>query len=160
MVISLLTLGIFTRTKLLKSAPKHYAELPLAILVILFMMKLPALYQYPKQDFTGARDYVKNNMHRNDKVVVLAHAGYVFTNYYAKEWKTANSIADLRKYQSQEGCTWILYSLPQHIKNAMPEISHAIKKDYKLQKIFHGTLGGGDIFIHRSKCVDKSIPDK
>ncbi len=156
-VIALLTLGIYIRRKLFNNASKYYADFPLVILSILFMMKLPALYQYPKQDFTGARDYVRKNMGNNDKVIVLGHAGFVYTSYYAKEWKNALSITDMKKYQSTNGYTWVLYSIPDYIENVMPEISRSLKKDYTLQKIFHGTLGNGDIFVQKSNRSGQKI---
>jgi hypothetical protein len=44
---------------------------------------------------------------------------------------------------------WLIYTLPIHLKAYHPEIWELIDNDFKIVKVFPGTLGGGEVYVCR-----------
>lgn len=129
----------------------NLAWIPALLLVVGFLVKLPANYAYPKQNYTEARDFVRDNMAADDSVIGLHMAGKVYQLYYAKEWPVVNTVEEISAYQHGQNTTWLLYTLPRYLKNSRPDINAKIKDQFEVVKVFRGTLGDGDIFVVRSK---------
>ena len=127
----------------------HHA--PVVMIAIFFALSMTKVYQYPKQDFASARDYVRRQVRENDAVVALHMAGQVYRLYYAPEWPEIISVDELNKYKSKQGYTWVLFTLPSYIETAFPVLYKKLENDYEQMKIFPGTLGDGDIIVLRSK---------
>ncbi len=149
-VIAALFTGDVLRKKLLPAAHHLLIDLPVILFVIVFLIGLPKVYQYPKQDFTGARDFVRNSMEKEDSVIGIHMAGRMYNIYYAKDWPEVNTLDELNRLKSQHGYTWILYTLPRHIKVALPLVYKTLQQEFKIIKIFPGTLGNGEIVVMRS----------
>lgn len=150
-VVAALSAGDFMRKSLLKTGPALLSVVPVALLVAVFVAALPSLYRYPKQDFTGARDYVLQQAAPDDQVIGIHIAGRIYGIYYAPEWPAAESLEDLEKYRTAKGRTWVLYTLPRHLEAAQPDLARVLKSDFETVKVFPGTLGDGDIIVRRSK---------
>lgn len=150
-VVAALAAGEYIRKRLPNTGPGILAGIPVAILVAVFAAALPAQYRHPKQDFTGARDYVREHASPDDQVVGIHIAGRIYSLYYAKEWPEAGSLDDLRKYRTGKGSTWVLYTLPRHIDAALPDLARVLKSDFEVVKVFPGTLGDGEIIVGRSR---------
>lgn len=129
----------------------NLAWIPAVLLVIGFLIKLPDNYAHPKQNYTEARDFVRENMSADDSVIGLHMAGKVYQLYYAREWPVVNSVEEIAAYQPDQNTTWLLYTLPRYLKNSRPDINAKIQDQFEIVKIFRGTLGDGDIFVVRSK---------
>jgi hypothetical protein len=125
------------------------------LLVLAFAVSLPGVYRYPKQDFTGARDYVREHAGSDDKVVGLHMAGRVYNQYYAEDWPEAGSLQELEQYLDTGGYVWVLYTLPGYLERAHPELVRFLETDFDVVKVFPGTLGDGDIIVRRSKRKGK-----
>jgi hypothetical protein len=150
-VVGLLASGDVLARKI-RAIPAPVAALvPVAGLALLFAVTLPGLYRYPKQDFTGARDYVLAHMDESDNVIGLHVTGRVYNQYYARQWQEANSLEELEQRRSATGHTWVLYTLPNYINTVMPDLARVIDQQYELVKVFPGTLGDGAIIVRRSR---------
>jgi hypothetical protein len=150
LVVGYLAIGNYV----VKSVPRlsnQLAIVPLVLLLGVFGTTLPGLYKYPKQDYTGARDFIKINQRTNDRVVGVHMAGKVYRLYYAPEWPGVSNTEELEAHKSRSGHTWVLYTLSNYLENRKPELWHVLQTDYELVKYFPGTLGDGDIFVLRSR---------
>ncbi|MGH9902065.1 MAG: glycosyltransferase family 39 protein, partial [Pyrinomonadaceae bacterium] len=56
---------------------------------------LPRNYALPKQDYTGARDFVEQHRAPGDRVVAVALAGIAYGRYFAPHWSAAQTQAEL-----------------------------------------------------------------
>ena len=121
---------------------------------------MPKVYQYPKQDFTSARDFVKQQSTGDDRVVAIHMAGRVYQLYYAPEWPEINSIKELNEHRSKNGYTWVIYTLPSYIKSAIPLLNEKLETEFELIKTFPGTLGDGQIIVRRSKTKENNLYEK
>lgn len=151
LVVVLLAAGERVRQVILPRASRLVAGLPVMLLAVVFASSLPALYRFPKQDFSGARDYVRQHSGAGDRVVGLHMAGRMYHRYYAPEWAEVNSLEELQQQRSVSGDTWVIYTLPRHIQAVMPEVYRELERNYEVVKVFPGTLGDGDVIVCRSR---------
>jgi hypothetical protein len=121
-----------------------------SLLVVASMVTLPRVYQFPKQDFTGAREFVERNRRPGDRVLALDLAGDAYRAYHAPGMETADSLDELEAARASEGRTWILYTLGEHLKATSPALWQAIQTDYEEVRAFPGSLSGGTIVVRRS----------
>jgi hypothetical protein len=131
--------------------PAALRAAPAALLCLVAVLSLPAVYRYPKQDFTGARDYIRGNLQPADTVAALHMAGRAYSLYYAPEWRETNTIEELEAAKSPHGRTWVVYTLPGYLETRRPELASVLRRDYELVRVFRGTLGDGDLFVRCSK---------
>jgi len=124
---------------------------PAVVLCMLLAISLPKVYLYPKQNFTGARDYVKAQLNPGDTVLGLHMAGRVYHLYYEPGWPEIDDLEQLDDQQADSGYTWVLYTLPSYIREAKPSVQQRLDTDYEIVKKFPGTLGDGVIIVLRSK---------
>jgi len=151
LTVFLLGSGRFLNELFAKGRLVWLDSLPALILCAVFLLPLPRLYQYPKQDYTGARDYVLAHMGNHDVVAGLHIAGRVYNQYYAEDWPDVESVQELEQYRSREGSTWVLYTLPRHFALDRPGLAEVVEREFKTVKVFPGTLGDGQIIVARDK---------
>ena len=150
-VMTLLYISDYLRQRIKPEAYKLIADIPVVLFTVALLSGLPKVYQYPKQDFSGARDFVKQNITAYDSVAGVHMAGRMFRLYYEKQWPEINSIEELNDIKAKQGHTWILYTLPRHIKATKPALYETLQRDFDLIKVFPGTLGDGNLIVMRSK---------
>ncbi|MGH0028754.1 MAG: glycosyltransferase family 39 protein, partial [Myxococcota bacterium] len=121
------------------------AMLPAVFLVAVSAASLPRNYHLPKQDYTGARDWVKARLAPGDRVMGLHMAGWVYNWYYAPEWPWVESAEDFDANRATDGRTWVLYTLPGYFEGAYPELMQRIERDFEPAETFWGTLRDGQI---------------
>jgi hypothetical protein len=132
--------------------------IPVSLLAVSFALMLPMLYRYPKQDFTGARDFVMTHKDSADRVVGLHMAGRVYNQYYAENWPEINTLDELQAAGKGPGRLWVLYTLPGYLKSARPELYTVLDNDFDLIRTFPGTLGDGTVIVRRSKFAGNNQP--
>ena len=135
----------------LPAAPAALRLAPAALLCLLCVATLPAVYRHPKQDYTGARNFVRNHLGPSDTVAALHMAGRVYELYYAPEWKETETVAELNAIRSEQGRTWVIYTLPSYLESRRPDLAAVLHEEYEPVRTFPGTLGDGDLFVLRSK---------
>jgi hypothetical protein len=116
--------------------------------VVVSATTLPRSYR-PKQDFSGARQYVESARQPGDDVVAVGLAGLAYRRYYAPEWPFIERRADLEMIQDRAHGVWLVYTLPVHLKAWVPEVWDVVQRDYEIVRVFPGTLGGGDVVVCR-----------
>ncbi|MBW2208568.1 MAG: hypothetical protein JRG79_16810, partial [Deltaproteobacteria bacterium] len=149
-VVAAIVLGDFLSRALSDGKSRLITAAPAILVALAFAVSLPGLYRYPKQDFTGARDYVLEHMEAGDRVLGLHIAGRVYNQYYARDWPVVENVQELNQYRSKEGHTWVLYTLPRHFNADRPDLARALELDYEIVRTFPGTLGDGNIIVAKS----------
>jgi hypothetical protein len=140
-------------TLVLNLAPTKSTPIGTALCVGLFLISaVSAIKAYaPKQDYVGALSYIQENHHPGDEIVTVGVMVTVpYKNLYKTDWKPVDSVEELKSIRSGSKRIWLLYTMPVYLEQAYPEIMTAIRNDFRVVKEFHGTLGGGTIFVCRS----------
>jgi hypothetical protein len=114
-------------------------------------MTVPRNYRLPKQDFTGARDYVERHREPGDAVVAVGLAGADYGRYFAPHWSVAQMSGEMEPILQKHSSVWLVYTLPIEVKAYRPYIWRIIEKDFEVVRVFPGTLGGGEIYVCRYK---------
>ena len=121
------------------------------LLIAASMLTLPRLYALPKQDFSGARDWVERTRLPSDAVVAVGLAGVAYGRYFAPNWAVAQSQAELDAVRNESSNVWLVYMLPPQLKSSRTELWNTIQKDFETVEIFPGTLGGGAVYVCRQR---------
>lgn len=136
----------------------QHAGLALACLLILAsVLTLPRLYALPKQDFTGARNWVERSRAPDDAVVAVGLAGVAYGRYFAPQWSVAQSRDELDAIRYGRSRVWLVYTLPIQIKAYRPEIWRTIEREFQIVEVFPGTLGGGAVYVCRQRAAGEVI---
>ena len=114
---------------------------------------LPRNYRLPKQDFTGARDFVEQHRQPGAAVVAVGLAGMDYGRYFAPHWSVAETQTELEAIRRAHAAVWLVYTLPIEVKAYRPDIWRIIERDFEIVKVFPGTLGGGEVYV----CVNNPI---
>jgi Predicted membrane protein len=122
-----------------------------ALVIAASMTTVPRNYALPKQDFSGAKNFIETSAAPDDAVVAVSMAGDIYERYFHSNWAVARSGAELENIEKRSGRVWLIYTLSPEIKAFRPEIWQAIERDYETVKIFPGTLNGGEIFVCRRR---------
>lgn len=131
---------------LLKPAPARRAGLALAsLLVVASAATLPRGYALPKQDFTGARDFVERSRRPGEQAVAVGLAGRAYRGYFAPGWGAPQSVQELETVRP----TWLVYTLPIEVRAYHPGLWRSIQTDFSVVKVFYGTLNGGEVYVCR-----------
>jgi hypothetical protein len=120
------------------------------IAVICSLFLLPRNYQYPKQDFLGARDFVETAKRPGDDVATMGLAVLPFSRYYAPHWHIVDSVEELRGLGTDGGSTWLVYAYSGAMKEHYAGALATLESEFELVRRFPGTLGDGDVFVYRS----------
>jgi mannosyltransferase len=139
----------------LLAAPKPWAErvgyAMAGLMILVSAATVPRCYALPKQDFTGARAYVESNARAGDTVVVAGLAEHAYSLYYAPAWKVVRTPEDLAALRSTAGRTFLVYTLPIELRAAHADLWKTIEADFETDRIFWGTLGGGEVYVLRNR---------
>ncbi|MDX2044269.1 MAG: glycosyltransferase family 39 protein [Acidobacteriota bacterium] len=128
------------------------AGVALAVLMIVASTAtIPRCYALPKQNYTGARDFVESNRRNGDAVVAVGLAGVAYGKYFAPDWAAAQTQAELDAARQGRSDVWLVYTIPIQVKAYRPDVWRVIEQDFEVVKIFPGTLGGGEVFVCRQR---------
>ncbi len=121
------------------------------VMIVVSAATVPRCYALPKQDFTGARAYVENERRAGDTVVVVGLAEHAYAPYYAPEWSVAHTPDELESLHRSAGRTFVVYTLPIELRAFHPELWKVIEARFETQRVFRGTLGGGEVYVSRER---------
>lgn len=128
------------------------AGLAFAVLMIVASAAtIPRCYALPKQNYTGARDFVERNRRSGDAVVAVGLAGVAYEKYFAPTWAAAQTQLELDAARQGHSDVWLVYTIPIQVKAYRPDVWRVIEQDFEVVKVFPGTLGGGEVFVCRQK---------
>ena len=144
------------RAHLRRGSPGLYpwlAPAATAVLAAMFFVSsafsLVNNYRYPKQDFEGAIRFVEMETRNGDPVVTTGAATYPLRQYYAKPWDSVETAQKLREICSRGRPVWLLYTMPRYLEDGLPAVNEMVRKEFTVIRVFHGTLGDGDVFVAR-----------
>ena len=115
-------------------------------------------YKYPKQDFEGAMQFVEAERKDGEAVVTVGAAIYPYRQYYAKPWEGVETVTRLQEICRQGRTIWLVYTFPRYMEIGEPALTEMIRKDFTVVRVFHGTLGGGDVFVVRFQPGEHEFP--
>jgi mannosyltransferase len=128
-----------------------------ALTILASLTTVPRAYAFPKQDFTGARDFVESQVGPADKIVVVGLAVHAYSKYYAPQWAVANSAQELASLRANRARVFLVYTLPIELKAAHPDLWRSVQGEFETVKVFPGTLGGGEVYVSRDRQVQAGI---
>ncbi|MDA7964144.1 hypothetical protein, partial [Ruegeria sp.] len=116
------------------------------------LVLLPQNYRYPKQDFTGARDFVESNRSADARVIALGLTIPPYREYYAPDWDGADTLAEFEALYDPARETWIVYTFPAVTRRRHADILDSIQGQFSEADYFHGSLSGGGIVVLKSNA--------
>ena len=105
---------------------------------------------YPKQDFDGALKFIESEKIDNGRVLTAGATVFPYQQYFGKPWQEVKTPADLEAIVGQGQPVWLVYTFPRYLEAAAPGLPEAISREFTVVRVFHGTLGEGDVVVVRS----------
>jgi mannosyltransferase len=122
-----------------------------SLMIVASLATLPKNYALPKQNFSGAKNYVESHVSPGDKIVAVSLAGVVYGSYLTPYWPTAKTGPELENIQQGSDRMWLVYTIPIEVKAFRPDVWRMIERDYEVVQVFQGTLNGGEVFVCRKR---------
>ncbi|MBI3664624.1 MAG: glycosyltransferase family 39 protein [Acidobacteria bacterium] len=151
MVVARLVLAPIRATRSNEKLARGAGVALMGLIIAASAMTVPRCYALPKQDFTGARDYVERHRRPGEAVVAIGLAGRAYGNYFAPHWLVAQTKEDLDAVRPSDGQVWLVYTLPVEIQAYHPGLWAVVEKDFQIVKVFPGTLSGGEVTVCRRR---------
>lgn len=118
-------------------------------LIVLSAASVPAAYA-PKQDYQGALAFVEGAREPGDAVVTVGLATFPYRSLYKVGWDAADSAEQLGQIRGRAKRTWVVYTIPLHLRFEHPDIMEVLERDFSVVKRFSGTLNGGVLVVCRA----------
>jgi len=115
-------------------------------------------YRYPKQDFEGAIRFAEGESRNGATVVTTGAATYPLQEYYTKPWDDVESVEKMREICGKGQPVFVVYTMPRYLQVVAPGVLAMIRRDFTMVRVFHGTLGDGDIFVARFNPRNMNLP--
>ncbi|MEP6717276.1 MAG: hypothetical protein ABJC09_17015, partial [Terriglobia bacterium] len=132
---------------------RRWAPAVIAVFAAIFFVSsgtsLAANYRYPKQDYEGAIRFVEAEVKNGEPVVTAGAAVYPLLQYYSKPWASIDTPEKMQAVYSRGRTVWVVYTMPRYLFAAAPGVMAMIRRDFTVVKVFHGTLGDGDVYVAR-----------
>lgn len=112
-------------------------------------------YSLPKQNFSGAKAYVESRREPDEEIVAVRIAGEMYGRYFAPQWINVKTEDDLENIERNQQKIWLIYTLSPEIKAFRPQLWQAIENNYKIVRIFPGTLNGGEIYVCQKRSKNE-----
>lgn len=139
--------------------------LQLGTAIVLLMLgasavPLRAAYLYPKQDYLGAMRFLNEQQQPGEQVVTVGTVTTPYQRYYGRQWELVQTRSQLDTVLLSDHATWLIYSMPNAVRTSQPEVWEVIQSKFTLIQTFPGTLGGGAIYVSKSKDPRDMVPVK
>lgn len=128
------------------------ARVGVVLMLVVSVVLLVPNYLHPKQDFTGARDFLRDYAKPGDNIAAVGLAGYAYKHYYAPEFTVVETGAELERLRlATKGHTWVVLAFPNQTLNARPDVKAELSAHFTDMDTFKGTLGDGEVWTLISK---------
>ncbi len=152
-------MGAMELPKLAEKFIKPFRQIPnfasaagaVMLLILASAATLPKIYALPKQDFSGAKNYVETHSSPSDKRVAVSLAGTVYSRYLTPYWPVPETGKELEDLQQSNDRVWLVYTIAPELRAFKPDIWQVIERDFEVTKVFPGTLNGGEIYVCQKK---------
>src|SRR5271165_2167325 len=121
------------------------------------VVPLRAEYLHPKQDYLGAMKFVDEQQQPGEQVVTVGVVTTPYQRYYGREWTLVQTRSELDSALLSDHGTWLIYSMPNSIRTSEPQLWGVIQNKFTVVRSFPGTLGGGAIYITKSKDLGDMV---
>jgi mannosyltransferase len=121
------------------------------LMLLASVVPLWAEYVYPKQDYLGAIKFVDEHQQPGEQIVTAGIVTSPYQRYYGRQWTLVQTSSQLDAALPGDRTTWLIYTMPNSIRASQPELWGAIQDRFTLVRTFPGTLGGGTIYVTKSK---------
>lgn len=131
------------------AAVANRPEVLLLVLLLAFAWQMRAAWIYPKQDYKGAMAFVEERRGSGDAVVLAGLTVLPYQKYYGRRWPAVESPEQLAEVRARSENVWVLYTIPIYIQSRFPALWNILQQECKTEKVFRGTMGGGEVFVCR-----------
>jgi hypothetical protein len=121
-------------------------------LIVLSAASVPAAYA-PKQDYQGALAFVEGVKEPGDAVVTVGLATFPYRSLFNVDWDAAESAEQLARIRGRARRTWVVYTIPLHLRFEHPDIMAVLERDFAVVRRFSGTLNGGVLVVCRADAA-------
>jgi len=122
-----------------------------ALMLFASVVPLRAAYVYPKQDYLGAMRFLDAQQQPGDQVLTAGSVTTPYQRYYGRTWTLVETPAPLEAALLSARPAWLIYAMPNSIRASQPEVWNIIESKFTVVRSFPGTLGGGTIYVSKSK---------
>lgn len=113
---------------------------------------LGGVYRHPKQDFSGALQFIESERRAAEPVLTAGAAAWPYQHYYGRDWPKLEDPKQIESMSRQSRRVWLVYTFPRYIEDETPGLMDAIQRSFKTIRVFPGTLGHAEVFV----CVKDS----
>lgn len=131
------------------------ARMGVVLMLLVSLGLLVPNYLYPKQNFSGARDFLRDYTKPGDSIAAIGLAGYAYKHYYAPEFTVVETGAELERLRlATKGHTWVVLAFPNQTLTSRPDVKAELAAHFTDMDTFKGTLGDGEVWT----LIDKDAP--
>jgi hypothetical protein len=151
MMVPRLVLSVFATERFRDRVAAKWGVAVAGLMIAASAATIPRCYALPKQDFTGARDFVETSRHPDEAVAAVGLAGRAYREYFAPHWHAPEEASAFDALLKSQPGLWVVYTLPIELKAYRPEIWKRVDVEFETVKVFWGTLGGGEVYVCRRR---------
>jgi mannosyltransferase len=143
---------------MLGSAKRFGLQIRTVMVGLMLLASVPPLraaYFYPKQDYAAAMRFVEGQRQPDEQIVTVGVVSTPYQRYYSRPWPLLETRVQLDAVLEQTRNTWLIYAMPISIRASQPEMWEAIQNNFTITRTFPGTLGGGEIYVCKSRNRDE-----
>jgi mannosyltransferase len=120
-----------------------------AALVVAALALLPRIWNLPKQDFAGARDFANSVRGPSERVLTVGLARFPYEAYYGGGFTPVDSLAELEREIDGDREALVITTFPIYLRSRRPEIARALDERGSEIGRFRGSMGDGDVVVLR-----------
>jgi mannosyltransferase len=155
-------LGEFFAGRILKWDTRKASWLGSALgigLVLVAALSIPLVYG-PKQDYGGAMAFVESEKQPGDAVATSGVATVPLIEFYRAPWAVTDNAAALDALRASSRRTWFVYTFPEVLRAQAPDVMQMVEREFRVVKIFYGTVGDGAVIVTRYDAVSASLDSR
>ena len=132
------------------------------LMLLASVVPLRAEYRYPKQDYLGAMRFLDKHQQPDDLIMTVGPVTTAYQRYYLRPWALVETRSQLDAALLSGHPIWLIYAMPNSIRASQPEVWNVIESNFTVVRAFPGTLGGGTIYVTKSKDNGETaaLPDE
>ena len=126
----------------------RFADALAAACVVAALALLPRVWNLPKQDFAGARDFALVERREGEPVLTVGLASFPYEAYYGGGFTPIDSREALeRELAGREAL--VITTFPIFLESRRPEIAKLLEERGREIGRFRGSMGDGDVVVLR-----------
>ena len=141
------TIEAFIRKSLGQKPGRYRIPAFAFLLIVLSMLPLPRLYRYPRQDYLGALNWIRERSRPGDSVAAVGLAATAYRSYYAPELDFPASPAELHAIEAGSQRVWVIYTFSRDMRIRFSNLLDDLESRYEDSMSFRGTVGDGTVHV-------------